>query len=132
MLFSIPIRNEKRSLKIKWKTLVFNEYGIPLINQDEEYDDYGTPDTTPSRVDETLFTVPDTAEATLTLRLRQKLKRDKTVSLYRYLGMTGDPSLADLDRFNFKKIRKLVMLNCFLLMLIDIDNLLPTNELVSF
>ena len=78
MLFSIPTRNEKRSLKIKWKTLVFNEYGIPLINQDEEYDDYGTPDTIPSRVDETLFTVPDTAEATLTLRLRQKLKRDKS------------------------------------------------------
>ena len=41
---------------------------IPLINQDEDYDDYKTPNT--SRVDETSFTVPDSAEATLTLRLR--------------------------------------------------------------
>ena len=41
-------------------------------------DDYNTPDT--SRVDETSFTVPDATEATLTLRLRQRLKRDKIVS----------------------------------------------------
>ena len=44
---------------------------IPLINKDDDCDDY-TPDT--SRVNETFFTVPDTAEATSTLRLRQKLK----------------------------------------------------------
>ena len=54
-----------------------DEEDIPLINQDEDYDDYKTPDT--SRVDETSFTVPDTTEATSTLRLRQKLKRDKIV-----------------------------------------------------
>ena len=66
---------------------------IPLVNQDEEdYDDYRTPDT--SRV-ETSFIEPDTTEATSTLRLRQKLKRDKMVSLYRYL--------ADLDRFTIRK-----------------------------
>ena len=75
----------------------FDEEDIPLINQDEDYDDYRTPDT--SRVDETLFTAPATTEATSTLRLRQKLKRDKIVSLHRYLGVTGDPALADLDRF---------------------------------
>ena len=46
-----------------------------LLVQDEDYDDYRTPDT--SRVDETSFTVPDTTEATSTLRLRQKVKRDK-------------------------------------------------------
>ena len=56
-----------------------DEEDIPLINQDEEYDDYSTPDTTTSRVDETSFTVPDDSEATSTLRLRQKLKRDKIV-----------------------------------------------------
>ena len=74
---------------------------IPLINQDEYYDDCKTADT--NRVDETSFTVPDTAKATSTLRLRQKLKRNKVISLYRYLGVTGDPGLADLDRFNIKK-----------------------------
>ena len=60
-----------------------DEENIPLVHQDEEeYDDYNTPDT--RRIDETSFTVPSTQEkATLTLRLRQKLKRDKIVSLYR-------------------------------------------------
>ena len=69
---------------------------IPMVHQDEEnYDDYNTPDT--SRVDETSFIELDATEATSTLRLRQKLKRDKTVSLYRYLDVTGDPGLADID-----------------------------------
>ena len=82
----------------------FDEEDIPLINQDEDYEDYRTPDT--SRVDETSFTAPATTEATSMLRLRQKLKRDKIVSLHRYLGVTGDPGLADLDRFNIKKNSK--------------------------
>ena len=64
-----------------------------MVHQDEDYDNYVTPDT--SRVDETSFI--DTTEETSTLRLRQKLKRDKIVSLYRYLDMTGDPGLADLN-----------------------------------
>ena len=71
----------------------FDEDDIPLINQNEDYDDYGTP---PSRVDETSVTVPDTAEATSMLRLRQKLKRDKILSLYRCLGVTGDPRLGPI------------------------------------
>ena len=41
-----------------------DEETIPLV-QDEDYDDYNTPDT--SRVDETLFTEPNATEATLTL-----------------------------------------------------------------
>ena len=61
------------------------------------------PDTTPSGVDETSFKVPDMSEATSTLWLKQKLKRDKIVSFYRYLNVTGDPGLADLDRFTIKK-----------------------------
>ena len=48
-----------------------NEEEIPLINQDEDYDDYRTPDT--SRVD-TSFIDPDTIEVTSTPRLRQKVK----------------------------------------------------------
>ena len=62
----------------KWKVVTKNkmenktfadEEDTPLINQDENYDDYKTPD---SRVDETSLTVP--AETTSTLRLRQKTK----------------------------------------------------------
>ena len=40
---------------------------IPLV-QDEDYDDYDTPDT--SRVHETSFTEPDSTEATSNLQLR--------------------------------------------------------------
>ena len=75
-----------------------------LLVQDEGYDDYRTPDT--SRIDaETSFTetTTTTTEATSTLCLRQKLKRDKIASLYRYLDMTGDPGLADLDQSMIKK-----------------------------
>ena len=89
----------KRGHKIKMEHIGFDEDDIPLINQDEDYDDYRTPET--SRVDETSFTVPDTTEATSTLRLRQKLKRVKFVSLYRYHDVTGDPGFADLEQFNF-------------------------------
>ena len=45
-----------------------DEETIPLV-QDEDYDDYNTPNT--SRVDETSFTEPDTTEARSTLKLRQ-------------------------------------------------------------
>ena len=90
--------------KNKMENLTFvDEKDIPPISQDEDYDDYNTLDT---RVEETSFTVPDTTEATSTLRLGQKLKRDKIVSLYRYLDVTGHPGLADLDRFNIKKKKK--------------------------
>ena len=48
-----------------------DEEDIPLV-QDEDYDDYNTPNT--SRVDETSFIEPATTEATSTLHLRQKVK----------------------------------------------------------
>ena len=74
----------------------FNEEDIPLFHQDDDYDNYRTPDT--SRVDETLFTVPDTQEeATLTLKLTERVKRDKINALYRHLNVTADPGLADID-----------------------------------
>ena len=74
--------------------LGFEEENIPLVQQDDD-NDYRTPDT--SRVDETSFIEPDATEATSTLHLRQRLKQDKIVSLYRYLDVTGGPGLADLN-----------------------------------
>ena len=74
-----------------------------LLVQDEDYDDYKSPDT--SRVDETSFTESDTTNAISTLQLRQKVKRDKIAALYSQLNVTGDPDLADIDRFMIKKIK---------------------------
>ena len=53
---------------------------IPLFHQGDDYDNYETPNTSKveTSIDETLFRVPSTQEeATSTLRLRQKVKRDK-------------------------------------------------------
>ena len=77
------------------------EEDIPLVHQDEDYDEYNTPNT--SRVDETSFIESDAMEATSTLRLRQKVKRDKINTLYRHLDVTGDPGLVDIDQFMIKK-----------------------------
>ena len=94
------------------------EEDIQMTHQDDDFDDYRKPDT--SRLDET-FTVPDTTEVTSTLRLRQKLKQNKIVSLYRYLDVTGDPGLTNLDRFMI-----------FFSMVLNIGNPLLINGLVSF
>ena len=53
------------------KPTFINEEDIPLINQDENYDDYGTP---PSRLDETSFMVPNASQATSTLQAKTKTK----------------------------------------------------------
>ena len=96
----------------KWKVVTKNQIDnprfvhkvtIPLV-QDEDYDNYGTPNT--SRVDKTSFTEPDTTEATSTLQLRQKVKRNQITALYRHLNVTGDAGLADIDRFMIKKNSK--------------------------
>ena len=71
-----------------------DEETIALV-EDEDYDNYNTPDS--SRVDETSFMEPDTTEATSTLQLRQKVKQDKLTELYRHLNVTGDPDFADID-----------------------------------
>ena len=78
-----------------------NEEEIPLV-QDEDYDNYGTPNT--SRVDETSFTEPDTTEATSTLRLNQKVKGDHLAALYRHLNITRNLDLIDLDQFKLMRI----------------------------
>ena len=77
-----------------------DEETTPMF-QDEDYDNYGIPNT--SRVDETSLTGPDTTEATSTLRLTQKVKRDKLAALYRHLNVTGDLDLINLDRFKLTK-----------------------------
>ena len=64
-----------------------DEENIQLI-QDEDYDNYGTPNT--SRVDETSIMEADTSEATSTLRLNQKVKPDKLAALYRHLNVKGN------------------------------------------
>ena len=74
-----------------------DEEDIPMVHQDEDYDDYNTLNT--SRIDKTSFTVPDTTEATQTLQLRQKVKRDKLTVFHRRLNVTGNLDLTDLDRF---------------------------------
>ena len=58
-----------------------DEETIPLA-QDEDHFVDNTPNT--STVYETSFTEPDTTEATSTLQLRQKVKRDKITALYRH------------------------------------------------
>ena len=52
--------------------LFIDEEDIPMVHQDDDYDDYNTPNT--SKIDETSFMEPDTTEATSTLRLKQKVK----------------------------------------------------------
>ena len=79
-----------------------DEEDIPMVHQDEEdYDDYKTLDT--NRVDETSFIEPDTAEATSTLRLKQKVKQDKINALYRHRDVMGNPDLINLDQFRITK-----------------------------
>ena len=75
-----------------------------------------------------MFTDPDTKETTSTLRLRQKSKRDILAALCRYLNITGDPDLADMDQFMLKKIEKQVTL----FLTENTGNHLLTNVLVNF
>ena len=71
------------------------------IDNYNDYDDYHKPNT--STIDETAFTAPSSTnkQATLTLRLRQKVKRDKLAALYRHLKVTGDLDLINLNRLNY-------------------------------
>ena len=51
---------------------IIDEEDIPMVHEDDDYNDYNTPNT--SRIDGTSFTEPDTTKATSTLQLRQKVK----------------------------------------------------------
>ena len=108
LLFFTFVQDNRR-----WKVVTINkkmdnpifvdEEDIPLVHQDDDYDDYETPNT--SRI-ETSFTLVDATEATSTLRLRQKVKRDKITALYKHLNATGHPNLIDLDQFKLTKDSK--------------------------
>ena len=79
-----------------------NEEDIPMVHQDEEdYDDYNTPNTI--RIDETSFMEPDATEATSALQLRQNVKRDKIIALHKSLNVAVNLDLINLDRFMIKK-----------------------------
>ena len=106
-----------------------DEEAIPLV-QDESYDEYNTPNT--RRVDETSFTKPDATEATSTLQLRQKVKRDKITTLCKHLNVTGDPSLAGIDRLMIKKMQRQATLTFFFQTAITIANPSLINVLMSF
>ena len=96
----------KRSLENKMDNPRFiDEEDVPLVHEDEDYDEYDTPNTW--RIDDASFTVLDTTEATLNLRLRQKVKRHKITTLYRHLNVTGDLGFANIDRFIIKKNSKI-------------------------
>ena len=71
-----------------------DEETISMAHKDEDYDDCNTPNT--NRIDEISFMEPDTTEATSTLRLNQKVKRDKLTALYRHLNVTGNLDLINL------------------------------------
>ena len=127
------LRLTTRKWKVDTKNKMDNprfvdEETIPLV-QDEDYDDYNTPNT--SSVDDTSFTEPDTTEATSTLQLRQKVKRDKITALYRHLNVTGDPDLADTNRFMKKEMSKTGSTDLLSLM-VKADSPLLINVLVSF
>ena len=134
-MFSFTFVQDNQKWRVVTKNKMDNpvfvdEEVIPLVHQDDDYDDYKTPNT--GRIDETSFTEPDTTEATSTLRSRQKVKQDKITTLYRHLNVTGDPGLADIDQFVIKKIQKQATLTCFFSMVINIGNPSLINVLVSF
>ena len=106
-----------------------DEETIPMV-QDEDYDDFKTPNT--SRTDETSFTGPDTTETISTLRLKQKVKRDKITALYRYLNVAAVPGFADTDQFMIKKFQRQATLTCFFSRVIIIRNSSLINVLVRF
>ena len=84
-----------------------DDENIPLVHDEDidDYDDYNTPIyyiQYTSRVDETSFTTTG-KEPTSTLRLKQKVKRDKLAALYRHLNVTGNLDLINLKRFKLTK-----------------------------
>ena len=60
-----------------------------------------------------------------TLRLRQKVKRDKLSALYRHLNVTGNPDLIDLDRFRLTKDPKkgVTIFECY-----NVDTWVPLTK----
>ena len=78
-----------------------DEEDTPMIHEDDDYDDYNTPNAT--RVGKTSYMEPATTETKSTLRLNQKVRRDKLAALYRHLSVTGNLDLIDLDQFRLPR-----------------------------
>ena len=99
LFFTFIQENQKRRVvttKNKTGNPTFvHEEDIPMVHED--YDEYNTPNT--NRIDETSFVEPDTTEGTSTIRLRQKVKRNKITALYRHQIVTGSLELINLGRF---------------------------------
>ena len=79
---------------------VDDENILLVLDEDIDYDDYNTPNT--SKVDETSFIMPGSTEKEKALRLRQKVKQDKLTALHRHLNITSKPDLINLDQFRLK------------------------------
>ena len=88
---------------------------IPLVNyhdkelegdNDNDYDDYSTPNTI--KIGETKFPSPNFTDkqATSTLRPRQKVNRNKLAAMYRHLNVTDDLDLINPFWFNYTKNTK--------------------------
>ena len=73
-----------------------------------------------------------TLGATSTLQLRQEVKLDKILALYRHLDMTDDPGHNDLNRFMIKKKKKKATLTSFFSTVITNGNRSLINVLVNF
>ena len=74
LIFTFIEDNQKWKVatKNKMDNLRFVDQETITLVQDEDYDDYNTPNT--SRVDETSFTGPDATDATSNLQLKTKSK----------------------------------------------------------
>ena len=103
-----------------------DEETIPLV-QEEDYDDYNTPDT--SRIDETSITEPDTTEATSTIQLRQKKSKIKLSHCTdTWMWQVSQALLIKIDLWSKKQQAAMT----FFFSMVNIDNPLPINVLVSF
>ena len=62
-----------------------DEETIALVHQEEDRDEYNTPNT--SRIEESSFIEPEATAATLALQLWKRVKRSENTALYRHLNV---------------------------------------------
>ena len=108
-----------------------DEENVSMAHDEEDGDErYDMPNA--SRINETSFIEPtDATESTSTLRLRQKVKRNKIKALHRHLNVAGNPDLIGLDRFRLTEDpKKGVTILSFTTA--TIDGFLYQNKQVNF
>ena len=81
---------------------MFEGEDLPLMHHTDDDDmlDVITPPRPAEQ--ETPFTTPSAEISSTSSAQSQELKRQKIQSLYRHLGVSVDPNLADLERFRLK------------------------------